>query len=86
MTEEKAMDKTMDKTMEKKRRFPVEVRFVYPGEGDSVVVHDGIYVFSDTTLDKLYRLADMSEECGVRPMWVEMELGAYERGEKEDSE
>ncbi len=77
---------TEEKTMERKKRFPVEVMFVYPGEGTNVVVHDGIYVFSDTTLGELYELANMSEVCGVRPIWVDMELGAFERGKKEAEE
>lgn len=63
-------------------RRPVEVRFAYQQDDGDVLVQTGIYVFEDTTLADLRRLAERSREV---PDFIEFHLSQFEEGD-EDAE
>lgn len=55
-------------------RRPVEVRFAYQQDDGDVLVQTGIYVFEDTTLADLRRLAERSREV---PDFIEFHLDQF---------
>lgn len=63
-------------------RRPVEVRFAYQQDDGDVLVQTGIYVFEDTTLADLRRLAERSREV---PDFIEFHLDQFE-GDADDGE
>lgn len=63
-------------------RRPVEVRFAYQQDDGDVLVQTGIYVFEDTTLADLRRLAERSREA---PDFIEFHLDQFE-GDADDGE
>lgn len=63
-------------------RRPVEVRFAYQQDDGDVLVQTGIYVFEDTTLADLRRLAERSREV---PDFIEFHLDQF-KGDADDGE
>ena len=64
-------------------RRPVEVRFAYQQDDGDVLVQTGIYVFEDTTLADLRRLAERSKEV---PDFIELHLDQFKESGEDDED